>query len=113
MEPTARLYRTDPPADHRCYDAAMEKPWQFSLWRLLAMVALVSVAAFLVELPAEISPGSSFRVFLFVPAGAAGGAGIGLIFHRPWRFALVGAILPVCFLGFLFLKFIVTSTGSA
>jgi hypothetical protein len=84
----------------RCYNAAMTKPFQFSMRRLFLAVTILSVTAWLSvsfwrhRLEIGVRPG-----LIYYSIGATAGAGFGMLTGRPLRFAILGVILAVLIVG--------------
>jgi hypothetical protein len=77
----------------RWYNAAMSKPFQFSIRRMLFAIASLCVAAFLLEMPFRFGIDGYAAIFLWISAGAVAGAGTASLFHKWWIGAAGGAIL--------------------
>ena len=79
------MYRTDPPADHRCYNAEMEKaPFQFSLGQLLTAMPLFGIAA--LTLTECLRPTNTFAPEMLPIASLVSfGAGVVFLFTRSIR----------------------------
>jgi hypothetical protein len=73
----------------------MDEPFQFSLGRLMAVVALFGVAMLLFKLPGMLEVGYLLGAILWIAGGAVGGLGIGILCRAPWFFAMEGTIAGV------------------
>jgi hypothetical protein len=84
----------------RCYNAAMSKPFQFSMHRMLVVVSLFCTAAFLISWWLRISTSGEFVMTAVMVSGLLVGACIGLLFGRIVLGMTLGGMagVAVCFL---------------
>ena len=78
-----------------CYNAAMSKPWQFSMRRMLAAMTLFCVAAYVLSFQPDMSSAKAAAaslILVFSIAFASVGAGIGTIMHQTTRGAAIGLL---------------------
>jgi hypothetical protein len=71
----------------------MSKPFQFSIRRMLAMMALLCVAVPLVAIALSGTMRDQSSVAILTVAGALSGSGVGLLFRRACLGAIVGTLL--------------------
>jgi hypothetical protein len=79
----------------RCYNAAMSKPFQFSMQRLFVAVTLACVGAFLFSIAIRRGTDETLALAIVCASGAVVGAGAGQLFHRPIIGAIAGAVIGV------------------
>jgi len=75
----------------------MNKPFQFSMRRMLGTVALFGLTVLLAVLflAARLDRPVAYPVVLFVGSFAAGGATLGCVAENPFKGAYVGALLGI------------------
>jgi hypothetical protein len=77
----------------RCYNAAMSKPFQFSLRQMLVAVGLLCFAAWIGGIAFVYATNGVQLLLMVSGAGSLAGAAIGQLFRRPIVWAIVGGIL--------------------
>jgi hypothetical protein len=79
----------------RCYNAAVSKPFQFSMQRLFVAVTLACIGAFLFAIALRRGTDERLALAIVCVSGAIVGAGAGQLFHRPTIGAVIGAAAGV------------------
>jgi hypothetical protein len=89
----------------RCYNAAMRKPFQFSMRRMFVAVSLACIGAFLFSIALRRGTDERLALAIVCTSGAVVGGGVGQLVYRPTLGAIVGAVvgMPLALGGWLFL----------